>query len=108
MQIGVHYARANAFAAFTGRMGTVVLEDRSDLHRFRGSCIGLYVHARTLVSLVSHILFSAGPISGWWTDRWGAEWITFLSMVLAIPWIAVIIIDKSLALFIVGFALQST
>ena len=54
-----------------------------------------------------NLIVSAGPLSGWWTDRWGSEWILLACIALTIPWILVTIIERWLALFIVAFALES-
>ncbi|KAJ6626926.1 major facilitator superfamily domain-containing protein [Mycena sp. CBHHK59/15] len=50
-------------------------------------------------------LFSA-PIAGWYTDHKGVEWIMFLSITLALPWWILMILQHSLALFIVSYALS--
>ncbi|KAF9454971.1 MFS general substrate transporter [Macrolepiota fuliginosa MF-IS2] len=52
------------------------------------------------------MLFSS-PITGWFVDALGAEWVATASMLLAIPWWGVVTVQGSLALFGVSFALQS-
>ncbi|KJA29370.1 hypothetical protein HYPSUDRAFT_32786 [Hypholoma sublateritium FD-334 SS-4] len=51
-------------------------------------------------------LFSS-PLSGYLTDKYGAEWTTVFGILLAIPWWVVIIIQTRLALFISAFAIQA-
>lgn len=52
-------------------------------------------------------LCPASFLTGWLTDILGAEWTTTFSMVLAIPWLGVLTINGSLALFAVAFAFES-
>lgn len=75
----------------------------------------LYPHWHVSLQSVSFIWIkyqrreiSAGPFTGWWTDRWGSEWITVLCILLSIPWMVTLTLEKSLGLFIASFALQST
>lgn len=49
----------------------------------------------------------ASPLTGWLTDSQGAEWVTLLALLLSIPWWCIIIIQSSLPLFIVAFAIES-
>ncbi|KAG6857631.1 hypothetical protein H0H87_010199 [Tephrocybe sp. NHM501043] len=58
-----------------------------------------------LLASVIPTLFSA-PLTGWYTDKKGAEWVTFVSLALALPWGVVVIIEEALALFIVSYALE--
>ncbi|KAJ7693534.1 MFS general substrate transporter [Mycena rosella] len=51
-------------------------------------------------------LFST-PLAGWYTDRRGVEWLSVICITLALPWWVVMIIQKSLALFITAYALGS-
>ncbi|KAJ7124834.1 MFS general substrate transporter [Mycena crocata] len=51
-------------------------------------------------------LFSA-PLAGWYTDRQGVEWLSAICIALALPWWVVMIIQRSLALFITAYALGS-
>ncbi|KAG6919544.1 hypothetical protein DXG01_004207 [Tephrocybe rancida] len=48
----------------------------------------------------------ASPLTGWYTDKKGPEWVTVISLILSLPWGLVVIIDGSLALFIVSYALK--
>ncbi|KAF9024728.1 MFS general substrate transporter [Hymenopellis radicata] len=59
-----------------------------------------------MLAAVVPTLFS-GPLTGWISDKYGTSWVTFLSILLGIPWCAVMIIDGPLALFITSYALQS-
>ncbi|KAF5377253.1 hypothetical protein D9615_006365 [Tricholomella constricta] len=51
-------------------------------------------------------LFSA-PITGWYADKKGSEWVTFICLLLALPWWVVVIIRGPLALFTVAFAVET-
>ncbi|KAJ6569655.1 MFS general substrate transporter [Mycena capillaripes] len=51
-------------------------------------------------------LFSA-PLAGWYTDQRGVEWLSVICITLALPWWVVMIIQRSLALFITAYALGS-
>ncbi|KAJ7022040.1 MFS general substrate transporter [Mycena alexandri] len=51
-------------------------------------------------------LFSA-PLSGWYTDRQGVEWLCIICITLALPWWVVMVIQRSLALFITAYGLGS-
>ncbi|KAJ6604148.1 major facilitator superfamily domain-containing protein [Mycena vulgaris] len=51
-------------------------------------------------------LFSS-PLAGWYTDRQGVEWLSVICITLALPWWVVMIIQRSLALFITAYALGS-
>ncbi|KAG6891111.1 hypothetical protein C0995_014201 [Termitomyces sp. Mi166 len=61
-----------------------------------------------LVFLASIVptLFST-PLTGWYSDKKGPEWVAFACLILALPWSVVVILRKSLALFIVAFALET-
>ena len=54
--------------------------------------------------LIIHI---ASPLAGWLSDRGGTSWIAVSCLLLAVPWWAVLVVQKSLALFIVAIAIQS-
>ncbi|KAJ7275547.1 major facilitator superfamily domain-containing protein [Mycena haematopus] len=49
--------------------------------------------------------FFSAPLSGWYSDRNGVEWLSVICITLAAPWWIVLILQRSLALFIVAFAL---
>ncbi|KAL1749154.1 major facilitator superfamily domain-containing protein [Schizophyllum fasciatum] len=51
-------------------------------------------------------LFSS-PFSGWYTDRRGAEWAISWSLLLGLPWWAIITVDAHLALFIVSYCFEN-
>ncbi|KAJ3575911.1 hypothetical protein NP233_g775 [Leucocoprinus birnbaumii] len=63
--------------------------------------VGIFLLTLSVPMLIS------SPITGWLTDKIGAEWVAAGSMILAIPWWGVITIKGSLALFGVSFALES-
>ncbi|KAJ7071382.1 MFS general substrate transporter [Mycena amicta] len=58
------------------------------------------------IASVVPTLFSA-PISGFYTDRIGVEWLSCICFALSVPWWVVLIVKRSLALFIVALALGS-
>ncbi|KAK7064675.1 major facilitator superfamily domain-containing protein [Favolaschia claudopus] len=59
-----------------------------------------------LVYLASVVpTFVSTPLAGWYSDKKGTEWISVLCITLALPWFVVMILQRSLALFIVAFAL---
>ncbi|KGB77925.2 hypothetical protein CNBG_4012 [Cryptococcus deuterogattii R265] len=49
--------------------------------------------------------FFCGPIVGALADKYGAEWIMLPSIILTLPWLPLMLLNKSLAGFIVFFAL---
>ncbi|ODO00821.1 hypothetical protein L198_03148 [Cryptococcus wingfieldii CBS 7118] len=51
--------------------------------------------------------FFCGPIVGALADKYGAEWIMVPSMIFALPWLPLLLLKKSLAGFIVFFALAN-
>jgi hypothetical protein len=52
----------------------------------------------TLVSL---------PLTGYFADNYGAEWVAFLSLVLGIPWWGIITLKFRLPKFLAIFAMES-
>ncbi|KAH9486666.1 MFS-type transporter ppzB [Psilocybe cubensis] len=72
-----------------------------DVWNLNSKSVGL-----VMIAAVVPTLFSS-PLAGYFTDKRGAEWVSILSILLALPWWGVIIIERSLALFIVCFAFQS-
>lgn len=51
-------------------------------------------------------ILSASPLAGYLTDKHGAEWVTILSILLALPWWFLIIIEYRLAFFIAAFGIE--
>ena len=51
-------------------------------------------------------LFVTGPVIGALADKYGAEWIMAPSLLLTAPWLALLILDKSLPGFVVFFSLS--
>ncbi|RXK41833.1 hypothetical protein M231_00832 [Tremella mesenterica] len=49
--------------------------------------------------------FAAGPIIGHLADKYGSEWFVAPSMLLTLPWFPLLILNNSLAGFIIFFAL---
>ncbi|KAF8167837.1 MFS general substrate transporter [Crassisporium funariophilum] len=58
------------------------------------------------IAAVIPTLFSS-PLTGYFADKKGAEWSTFLCLLLALPWWVIVIIQRQLSLFIVAFAIES-
>ncbi|KAF4623451.1 hypothetical protein D9613_002041 [Agrocybe pediades] len=58
------------------------------------------------IAAVVPTLFSS-PLTGYYTDKKGAEWVTILSLFFALPWWVIITIEHKLSLFIVVFGIQS-
>ncbi|KAJ7748535.1 major facilitator superfamily domain-containing protein [Mycena maculata] len=63
------------------------------------SKVGLVYLAGVIPTLLS------SPLSGWYADKRGVEWLSVICIALAIPWWVVMIVRRSLALFIVAYAL---
>ncbi|KAJ7596783.1 major facilitator superfamily domain-containing protein [Mycena floridula] len=63
--------------------------------------VGLVYISSVVPTLVS------GPLSGFYCDRFGPEWITVVCLLASMPWFGVAAIEGPLTLFIVSFALQS-
>lgn len=68
-------------------------------------CEYMVVQASRERRQMSYLL--ASPLSGWIADRFGVEWITVMSIFLAIPWYFVLFIKSRLALFLVALAMSS-
>ncbi|TRM57206.1 major facilitator superfamily domain-containing protein [Schizophyllum amplum] len=73
----------------------------ADQWGFNSSKVGLIYLAGVIPTLFS------SPITGWYTDRKGAEWATSWSLLLAVPWWVVITIDGHIALFIVAYCFEN-
>ncbi|KAF9470717.1 MFS general substrate transporter [Pholiota conissans] len=58
------------------------------------------------IAAVVPTLFSS-PLTGFLSDRYGPEWVTFCFLLFALPWWVVIIVEWRLALFISSFALEA-
>ncbi|WVR08154.1 hypothetical protein IAU60_005200 [Kwoniella sp. DSM 27419] len=52
--------------------------------------------------------FFAGPVVGHIADKFGSEFIVFPCLLFSLPWIALLILDKSLPGFIVFFSIANT
>ncbi|KAI0078476.1 MFS general substrate transporter [Panus rudis PR-1116 ss-1] len=72
-----------------------------DVWGLSSSAVGIVYIAIVVPNLIS------SPLTGWLSDRGGTEWITAASFFLSAPWWGVLIIEKSLALFIVALVFQS-
>ncbi|KAJ7356818.1 MFS general substrate transporter [Mycena albidolilacea] len=51
--------------------------------------------------------FFSAPIAGWYSDTRGVEWLSVICIALALPWWVVMVVQRSLALFIVAYGLGS-
>ncbi|KAI0935830.1 hypothetical protein AcW1_000241 [Taiwanofungus camphoratus] len=99
-----------ALSVFVGTLNYGVLfssqEPTLPLHlqavwNFDSSKVGLVYIASVVPTLFS------SPLAGWWVDRKGAASISVLCLLLSLPWFLLLIIQKSLAFFIVVFALTN-
>ncbi|KAI0047648.1 MFS general substrate transporter [Auriscalpium vulgare] len=63
--------------------------------------VGLVYVAAVVPTVIS------SPLSGWWADHKGTEWITFLALAFAAPWWAMVTVEAHVALFIMSFALEN-
>ncbi|KAI4522902.1 MFS general substrate transporter [Schizophyllum commune Loenen D] len=72
-----------------------------DNYGLSSSKVGLIYLAGVIPTLFS------SPITGWYTDYKGAEWAISWSLLLGLPWWAVITIDGHLALFIVAYCFEN-
>ncbi|KAI0033742.1 major facilitator superfamily domain-containing protein [Vararia minispora EC-137] len=50
--------------------------------------------------------FFSSPFAGWCADKWGAEWVTVLYISLSLPWMCLLVVEASLAFFIVMYGLN--
>ncbi|KXN87562.1 hypothetical protein AN958_08496 [Leucoagaricus sp. SymC.cos] len=66
--------------------------------------VGVFLLALSVPMLFK---FKASSITGWLTDKFGAEWVAPASMMLAVPWFGILTIESSLPLFGVAFVLES-
>ncbi|KXN88557.1 hypothetical protein AN958_07193 [Leucoagaricus sp. SymC.cos] len=67
--------------------------------------VGVFLLALSLVPML--FKFKASSITGWLTEKFGAEWVAPNSMMLAVPWFGTLTIESSLPLFGVAFVLES-
>ncbi|KLO05711.1 MFS general substrate transporter [Schizopora paradoxa] len=72
-----------------------------DVWNFDSSKVGLVYLVCAGPTIIS------SPLSGWIADRFGVEWITVMSVFLAIPWYFVLFIKSRLALFLVALAMSN-
>ncbi|PPR05780.1 hypothetical protein CVT24_006843, partial [Panaeolus cyanescens] len=72
----------------------------STIYHLNPSKVGLVFVAAVVPTLVS------SPLGGHLADTHGVEWVTVICVLMAAPWWGVLIIEKHLALFVVGFATQ--
>ncbi|KII94400.1 hypothetical protein PLICRDRAFT_154030 [Plicaturopsis crispa FD-325 SS-3] len=87
-------------AVYTCQEPTIPLR-LQDVWNLNSSKVGVVFLAGVLPMLLS------SPITGWWADKHGTEWVTFLSLVLSLPFWPLLIIRGHLAAFIAGFALET-
>jgi MFS family permease len=73
----------------------------ADIWGLNPTQVGLVFLAFSIPAMIS------APISGWLCDVRGAEWVTAIGLLLAIPWETLIILESSLVLFLVSLAIGS-
>jgi MFS family permease len=74
----------------------------ADIWGLNPTQVGLVFLAFSIPAMIS------APISGWLCDVRGAEWVTAIGLLLAIPWETLIILESSLVLFLVSLAIGCT
>ncbi|KAJ7139595.1 major facilitator superfamily domain-containing protein [Mycena epipterygia] len=99
-------SRATAIITITFLYGIIYSAQEPTLPLHLQSIWGLNSAKVGLVYLAAVVptLFSA-PLAGWYTDRQGVEWLSAICLTLALPWYVVMIVQRSLALFITAYAL---
>src|SRR5258708_18552229 len=68
------------------------------------SSVGLYILPVILSTISNHPPASA--ITGFWVDKSGTEWPTFLCLLCSLPWWVGIIFEHRLSFFLSCFALE--
>lgn len=76
------------------------------VHLARVYHLGAYKAGLAFIAAVIPTLISM-PLTGYFADNKGAEWVSFLSLLLGIPWWGVITMRCSLPQFLVIFAFES-
>ncbi|KAJ7102430.1 MFS general substrate transporter [Mycena belliarum] len=101
-------SRANAVMIITLLYGIVYSAQEPTLPLHLHDVWGLNSAKVGLVYLAGVVptLFSA-PIAGWYSDHQGVEWLATICIVLAVPWWVLMILEKSLGLFITSYGLGS-
>ncbi|KAJ7480161.1 MFS general substrate transporter [Mycena galericulata] len=99
-------SRAVAVITITLLYGIIYSAQEPTLPLHLQSIWGLNSSKVGLVYLAGVIptLFSS-PLAGWYADRHGVEWLSVICFALTIPWWVVMIVQRSLALFVVAYAL---
>jgi len=85
---------------YSGQESVLILH-LSDVYNLDASKAGLAFMAAVVPTLISM------PLAGYIADNKGTEWVSFLSLLLGIPWWGVITMKSSLAQFLVVFAFES-
>jgi hypothetical protein len=85
---------------YSGQESVLVLH-LADVYNLDAFKAGLAFIAAVVPTLISM------PLTGHFADNKGAEWVSFLSLLLGIPWWGVIIMKGSLAQFLVFYAFES-
>lgn len=77
---------------------------------FLGGVIPTLICAQTFLTSsigIFIVILPASPFGGWWVDRYGTEWISFIAVLLTIPWFGLLIPEISLVFFIAMFCVAS-
>jgi len=85
---------------YTGQESILVLH-LADVYHLDAYKSGLAFIAAVVPTLISM------PLTGYFADKKGAEWVSFLSLLLGIPWWGAIILKGSLVQFLTIFAFES-
>ena len=85
---------------YTGQESVLVLH-LSHVYHLDPSRAGLAFIAAVAPTLISM------PITGYFADNKGAEWVSFLALLFGIPWWGAITLNGGLTQFLVIFAFES-
>lgn len=76
------------------------------LHLSRVYGLDVYKAGIAFIAAVAPTLISL-PLTGYFSDNKGAEWVAFLSLLFGIPWWGLITLKSGLARFLAVFAFES-
>lgn len=85
---------------YSGQESVLVLH-LADVYHLDAYKAGLAFIAAVIPTLISM------PLTGHFSDKNGAEWVSFLALLLGIPWWGAITLKGSLLQFLVIYALES-
>lgn len=87
-------------AVYSGQESVLVLH-LADVYHLDAYKAGLAFIAAVIPTLISM------PLTGHFADKNGAEWVSFLALLLGIPWWGAITLKVSLLQFLVIYAFES-